>query len=330
MADSERGAERWRVLVSCPPMLLTLDECQERFAAEGLDVVAADLVQQLSEDELCEIIADFDGVIAGDDPFTARVLARGREGRLKVLAKWGVGVDAIDLEAARRLGIATSNTPGMFGDEVAEVALGYLILLARGLHRIDAAVRRGEWLKIQGTSLRGKVAGIVGVGDIGSTIAHHFHALGMRVMGHDPKPIGGTLLAETGLQQVDLDYLFSHADCIVLSCNLTPDNVHLLGEEAFSKMKKGVWIINVARGPLIEEQALIAALDSGRVGGAALDVFETEPLPEGHPLAGYEQVILGSHNSSNTREAVLRVNQLAISNLVRDLGRAADAVRSEQ
>lgn len=313
----------WRILITCPPMIMTLDHCQERFAAEQLDVVVPKIQQQLSEAELCEIIADFEGVIAGDDPFTATVLEIGRKGRLRALAKWGIGIDAIDLEAARQLGIFTSNTPNVFGEEVGDIALGYTILLARQLHRIDAAVRQGTWLKIQGTSLRGKVAGIIGTGSIGKAIARRFHLVGMELLGYDIHPIDPTFCQETNLQPVELELLLQRADCIVLACNLTPENYHLLDEAAFSQMQPGVWIVNVARGALIKEMALISALKEGKVAAAALDVFETEPVSLNNPLLQLDQVILGSHNSSNTLEAVLRVNQLAIDNLVRDLKRAA-------
>lgn len=312
----------WRVLITCPPMIMTIDHCRERFLDEGLEVVVPEIQQQMSEAELCQIIADFDGVIAGDDPFTAKVLEIGRKGRLRVLAKWGIGVDAIDLKAAAELGIHTSNTPNVFGDEVADVALGYTLLLARQLHRMDAAVRRGEWLKIQGTSLRGKVAGIIGVGSIGQAIAQRLHALGMELLGYDVHAIDPAICQTTTLKPVALEPLLQQSDCIVLACNLTPHNRHLLNEQAFAQMKDGVWIVNVARGPLIDETALISALQTGKVGAAALDVFETEPLPLESPLLQFEQVILGSHNSSNTREAVLRVNQMAIDHLVRDLKRA--------
>ncbi|ACK64160.1 D-isomer specific 2-hydroxyacid dehydrogenase NAD-binding [Rippkaea orientalis PCC 8801] len=313
----------WRILITCPPMLASIESCQERFKTENLEVVTPEIVQQLSEDELCQIIAEFDGVIAGDDPFTAKVLEIGQKGQLKVLAKWGIGVDAIDLEAAKNLGIYTSNTPNVFGDEVADVALGYTLLLARQLHKIDSAIRQGNWLKIQGTSLRNKVAGIIGVGSIGAAIARRFKVMGMNLLGYDVRTIDPKLCQETQLKQVELHQLFQASDCIVLACNLTPENYHLLDEKAFNQMKNGTWIVNVARGPIIDEKALINALDSGRIAGAALDVFESEPITTENPLVKYEQVIMGSHNSSNTREAVLRVNQIAIDNLVRDLKRAS-------
>ncbi|MBE9102937.1 phosphoglycerate dehydrogenase [Vacuolonema iberomarrocanum] len=313
----------WRVLITCPPMIMTLDQCQERFRQEGFEIHVPEFQQQMSEAALCELIAEFDGVIAGDDPFSGKVLEIGRQGKLKALAKWGIGVDAIALDRAKELGIFTSNTPNVFGDEVADVALGYTILLARQLHRMDSAVQQGKWLKVQGTSLRGKVAGIIGVGSIGRAIARRFQVLGLELLGYDVFPIDAAFCQETGLQSVSLTDLWQQADVVVLACNLTPDNFHLLDQAAFEQMKKGVWIVNVARGGLIDESALIPALESGQVAAAALDVFESEPLAADHPLNTFDQVIRGSHNSSNTREAVLRVNQIAIDNLVRDLNRAA-------
>ncbi len=309
----------YNVLITCPPMLLTLDSCRERFLQEDWQVTTPNVVQQLSEAELLDMIADFDGVIAGDDPFTAQVLERGKQGRLRALAKWGIGVDAIDLEAAQRLGIRTSNTPDVFGDEVADVAIGYLILLARQLHRIDAAVRQGNWLKIRGTSLQGKTAGIIGVGSIGKAIARRLNVLGLSLLGYDVQPIEPEFCQQTGLHQVDLPNLLAQADCVFLACNLSPQNHHLLDQQAIASLKPGSWLINVARGALVDELALIPALESGHIAAAALDVFESEPLASFHPLTQFEQVILGSHNSSNTQEAVLRVNQLAIANLSRDL-----------
>lgn len=312
----------WRVLITCPPMLNTIEHCQERFKAENLEITTPKIVQQLTEDELCDIIADFDGVIAGDDPFTAKVLETGLKGRLKVLAKWGIGVDAIDLEAAKNLGIYTSNTPDVFGDEVADVALGYLLLLSRQLHKIDTAVRQGEWIKIQGTSLSDKTAGIIGVGSIGKAIALRCQAVGMKLLGYDVREIDPNFCNILNLKQVELEDLFKNSDCILLACNLNPSNHHLLNEKAFKMMKDGVWLVNVARGPIIDEKALVSALKTGKVAKAALDVFESEPLTKDNPLVKFDQVILGSHNSSNTKEAVLKVNQKAIDNLVRDLKKA--------
>ena len=313
----------FRILVTCTPMLKSLDECQERFKAEDLDVVAPNVGQQLSEEELLGMVADFDGVITGDDPFTEQVLKKGREGRLRAVVKWGIGLDAIDLEAAKKLDVFVSNTPGTFNDEVADAALTYIMMLARESHITNIAVRNGEWRKEPGVSLRGKVAGIIGVGNIGSALARRLHVLGMEVLGYDPYPINEAVKKDTGLCQVELDELFASSDCISLCCGLTPENYHLLNAEAFGKMKNGVWIVNVARGPIIDENALIDALEDGKVGGAGLDVFESEPVDPEHPLLSFDQVIAGSHNASNTKEAVSRVNQVSIDILLRELRRIA-------
>lgn len=309
----------WKVLVTCPPMIMTLDNCQERFETEGMEVTAPAITQQLPESQLCEIVGQYDGVIAGDDPFTERVLEAGYKGRLKAIAKWGIGVDAIDLEAARAKGIVVTNTPEVFGGEVADVAVGYAVLLFRHLHHIDRAVRSGEWRKIQGVSSRGKTAGIIGLGSIGRAVARRLRSMEMKLLGHDVSQISPAFCSETDLTPAGKEQLLTQSDLVILTCSLNKQNRHFLNEHAFRLVKKGVFIINVARGPLIKESALLAALDEGVVAGAALDVFEVEPVGPDNPLLKYEQVILGTHNGSNTREAVERVNQIAIDNLLRSL-----------
>ncbi|MGB3534798.1 MAG: phosphoglycerate dehydrogenase [Microcoleaceae cyanobacterium] len=309
---------QWNVLVTCPHLQKTIDLYRQPLAEKGISVEVPQMVQQLSEAELLEIIDQFDGVIAGDDPFTAKVLEKGK--RLKIVAKWGIGVDGIDLEAAKKLGIPVVNTPGAFPDEVADVALGYIILLARQLHKMDQSVRNGGWLQIPGMTLRGKTLGVIGVGSIGRAVVQRGLAVGMSTVGYDVMPISEEFKAETGIKQLSLEELLQESDFIVLCCNLTAENHHLLSHKQFEMMKSGVQIVNVARGPLIDEKALIAALDAGKVGGAALDVFEVEPLPMESPLRQFDQCIFGTHNSSHTKEAVMRVNELAINNLLKGLG----------
>lgn len=308
-----------QVLITCPNLINTIEHFRATFAQYNIEITIPHFEQQLSEEELLRIIGQFDGVIAGDDPFTARVLEQGK--RLKVLAKWGIGVDGIDLKAAERLGIPVINTPGVFSDEVADTAVGYIILLARQLHQIDRAVHNGEWLKPLGLSLRGKMLGIVGVGNIGKALGRRGDVMGMRLLGYDLYPISSEYLAEVGMEQVALQQLLMNADFIVLCCNLTRENYHLLDEQAFALMKHGVRIVNVARGPLIDEIALLKAIENQKVAGAALDVFEKEPLPWDSALRNYDNCIFGAHNSSNTFEAVMRVNEMAIQNLVKGLER---------
>ena len=307
-----------RVLITCPQMLRHADEYRTRLAAVGIDADTPDVVQQLSEDELVAIIDRYDGAIAGDDPYTARVFEHAT--RLRIVSKWGVGVDNIDLEAAEARGIRVSNTPGAFGDEVADVIVGYLVLLARQLHRTDARAKAGEWPKIRGFSLAGKTLGVIGLGAIGRGVVRRALAMDMRVLGQDVDPAAEQRSALLGTEIVTIPELLRQADVVSLSCPLTPASRHLLDAVALGTMKPGSYLINASRGGLVDEPALIEALASGHLAGAALDVFEVEPLPAGSPLRDFENVILGAHNASNTEEASQRVNELALENLLDGLG----------
>lgn len=305
---------RDRVAITCPQLQRTLDDHREVFDRAGVDLLVPPVIQQLSEEELMELLPTVDGIIIGDDPMSAAVL--GRAHRLRIISKWGVGVDSIDLEAAAELGIRVTNTPGMFGDEVADVVIGYLVMLARQLHRVDSAVRAGEWAKVEGVSLAGRTLGIVGLGAIGRAVAVRALSMGMRVLGTEVAESSAMAAREIGVEVVDRLDLLTEADVVSLNCPLTRDNRHMLDEAAFRAMKAGVWVINTARGPLIDERALVDALARGSIAGAALDVFEIEPLPMDSPLRRMDNVILGAHNSSNTLEAVHRTSVRAIENLL--------------
>ena len=308
---------KWNVMITCSQLQQTINLYRALFAEHGIEIELPHVVQKLSESQLLEIIDRFDGVIAGDDEFTARVLEKGK--RLKVITKWGVGVDAIDIEAAKRLGIRVYNTPNVFSDEVADVVMGYIILLARQLHKLDQSVRSGSWMKIQGISLRGKTLGVIGVGSIGRAVVQRAIAAGMSIVGYDIASIPSSFITETRLCPVEFEGLLQSADFISLNCSLTSSNWHMLGPREFALMKTPVYIVNTSRGSLIDESALIKALREGKVAGAALDVFEEEPLSPNSPLRQFENCIFGTHNSSNTHEAVMRANELAIHNLLEGL-----------
>jgi D-3-phosphoglycerate dehydrogenase len=305
---------KWRTLIACPHLQRTIARHEECFAEHRIEIEVPGRTEPYSARELIEIVPSFDGVIAGDDEFSAAVLERAT--RLKVIVKWGVGVDAIDLEAARRLGIRVFNTPGVFAEEVADVVMGYVILLARQLHRLDREVRAGGWPKIEGISLQERTLGIIGLGSIGQAVARRGAALGMPLVGCEIAPLLPSFIVQTGLRVVELDEVLASADFVTLNCNFTPENRHLLGKREFDRMKRGVYLINTARGKLIDEQSLADALTSGTVAGAALDVFEEEPLPAESVLRRFENCIFGAHNASNTAEAVARVNELAIEALI--------------
>jgi D-3-phosphoglycerate dehydrogenase len=313
-----------RVLITCPQMRVSFPDFAARFEERGIEVDLPEVVQALSESELLEVIDRYDGVIAGDDQFSAPVLEKAA-GRLRILSKWGVGVDGIDREAADRLGIPVTNTPGTFDGEVADVCVGYLVLLARQLHVLDAGIRDGGWPKVEGTSLGGKVLGVVGLGGIGFALCKRALAMEMRVLGVDADPAMRDRAAAAGVEVRELDDVLPEVDFLSLNCPLTPSTRHLLDADAFSRIKRGARIVNTGRGPLIDEAALVDALRSGQLAGAALDVFEVEPLPTDSPLRDLPHVVLGSHNGSNTAEGVARVSARAVDNLLAGLERGRPA-----
>ncbi len=305
-----------RVLVTCPPMVRMIDEFRPRFASLGLAVDAPAVVQTLPEAELIALVPGYDGWIIGDDPATRAVFAAGKAGRLRAAVKWGVGVDNVDFVAARELGLPITNTPGAFGGEVADVAVAYVTMLARELAAIDRGVRAGGWPKPAGVSLAGKTAGVVGYGDIGRNVGRRLAAADLRLIAYDPvltEPPAGAELAAWPARVEECDFL-------VFTSALTKTNRHMLNAEVLARAKRGVRVVNVARGPLIDEGALVAALASGQVRSAALDVFEAEPLPADSPLRGFEQCVFGSHNGSNTVDAVRRTSERAIGVLAGYLG----------
>jgi D-3-phosphoglycerate dehydrogenase len=306
-----------KILVTCPPMIGMIEDLKQLFDESGAEVHCADVVQTLSEDELMELVPEFDGWIIGDDPATKRVFQAGLHGKLRAAVKWGVGVDNVDFNAARDLGLRISNTPQMFGREVADLAMCYVTALARSTHQIDHAVKRHEWIKPRGISLEAKTIGLVGLGDIGRNVARRAHAADMAIIGYDPfyEPNESFLYID---RRVWPDRV-NECDFLVFTCALTAYNHHMLSAEELRSVKTGVRIINVARGPLIDEAALVTALDSGKVASAALDVFEVEPLPLDSQLRNYPQCIFGSHNASNTTEAVVRASKEAASILLSEL-----------
>jgi D-3-phosphoglycerate dehydrogenase len=306
-----------RILISCVQLQRSLAEHRDRLDARHAELIVPPVQQQLSEAELLALIPDVDGMIAGDDQVTRAVLERA--GRLRIVSKWGVGTDAIDLGAAAELGIRVTNTPGMFGDEVADVVIGYLVLLARHLHRIDTAVRAGEWAKPTGVSLAGRTMGVVGLGHIGRAVARRSLAMNMRVLGFEIDPANSASAAQLGVEVVSLASLLAESDVVSLNAPLTPETRHLLDAANLGRLRRGAWIINTARGGLVDEAALAAVLGTGQVGAAALDVFEVEPLPMESPLRRFPQVILGSHNASNSIDAGHRTSEAAIDNLIRGL-----------
>jgi D-3-phosphoglycerate dehydrogenase len=238
---------------------------------------------------------------------------------MRIISKWGVGTDGIDLDAARSLGIAVTNTPGVFGEDVADVAASYLVVAARQLHRIHDSVASGGWFKHEGVGLAGKTLGIAGYGSIGTALARPGKGFGLSVIAHDVDGAARNRALNDGVEAVALEELFRRSDFLVLCLPLTSETRRIVDAGTLALMPDGSILVNVARGGLVDEDALVEALATGRLAAAALDVFAEEPLPTEHPLRQFPQCVLGSHNASNTREGVLRTSELAVDNLLSGL-----------
>ena len=308
-----------KVLVTCPPMLKAIDQLRHLFEEKGIELLTPNVVQVLTEEELIEIVPTVDAWIIGDDPATERVFTAGKNGKLRAAVKWGVGVDNVDFKACEKLGIPIQNTPRMFGNEVADMALAYFTGLLRESYKVDREVRKGNWIKPPGMSTVDKTVALIGLGDIGLAVARRLKGFDVKINAYDP--FSNLNAAQAGVDQVlPFPEEVGAADFVIITCALTPSSYHMINAETIAKMKDGVKVINVARGPLIDEPALIAALKSGKVSAAGLDVFEVEPLPTDSELRQFEQCIFGTHNGSNTKEAVIRASHRAIEILFGFLG----------
>ena len=269
----------------------------EQLKEPGWTVLTADQL----EGKLAEHLESADALMVRSAvQVDAALLANAK--KLRVIGRAGVGVDNIDLDAATRQGIAVMNTPGANAVAVAEHTLGMMLAMARHLCRADALMHAGKWEKksLQGTELRGKTLGIVGLGRIGMEVARRARAFGMKIVAHDPFVSAG-VAKEQGIQLASLDDLYAAADYITLHVGLTPQTTGMINEAAIKKMKKGVRLVNCARGELVDEADLVAALKARTRGAAALDVFSEEPL-KNSPLQALENVILTPHIGGSDNE----------------------------
>ncbi len=307
------------ILLSAPYMLPFVNRFRPLFEHYGLRLIVPEVHERLSESEILAYAVQFDGTICGDDRYTEKVL-QACAPRLKVISKWGTGIDSIDRQAAARLGIQVRNTPNAFTLPVSDSVLGYILAFARQLPWMDRAMKAGRWEKLPGRSLSECTLGVIGVGNVGKAVLRRARAFGMRMLGNDIVPIAPDFVLENGVEMTSLRNLLERSDFISLNCDLNPTSYHLINAETLRWVKPGAVLINTARGPVVDEPALIAALQDGRLGGAALDVFEVEPLPLDSPLLKMENVLLAAHNSNSSPAAWERVHWNTIRNLLDGLG----------
>lgn len=307
------------VLFSAPYMVPVVDRFRPVFDRHGIELIVPEVRERLEEDDLLAYAGQFDGAICGDDRYTARVLAACAP-RLKVISKWGTGIDSIDQQACARLGIKIGRTPNAFTLPVADTVLGYMLAFARRQPWMDRAMKQGVWDKIPGRSLSECTLGVVGVGNCGKAVIRRARAFGMKILGNDIVDIAPDFLLEYGVEMTSLEGLLSRADFVSLNTDLNPTSYHLINARTLACMQPTAILINVARGPVVDEPALVEALQAGIIGGAALDVFEVEPLPSSSPLLQMDNVMLAPHNANSSPAAWERVHWNTIKNLLDGLG----------
>lgn len=307
------------VLVSAPYLTPSIERFRPLLMHYNIEILLPDVHERLSEEEILAYAGRFDGTLCGDDRYTERVI-RACLPRLKVISKWGTGIDSIDHRAALALGVQVRNTPNAFTLPVSDSVIGYILSFARQLPWMDQAMKAGIWKKIPGRSLSECTLGVIGVGNVGKAVLRRARAFGMKLLGNDIIPIAPDFLLEYGVQMTTLQNLLAHSDFVSVNCDLNPTSYHIINSETLSWMKKDAFLINTARGPLVDEPALIAALQDGWIAGAALDVFEVEPLPKDSPLMRMNNVMLAAHNSNSSPAAWERVHYNTIRNLLDGLG----------
>lgn len=302
----------YRVLIASRSLRRIPGEHRTVLAAAGCDVVDAPGGQRLDGEAMARLIPNMDGVIVGTDEVSAQVIEAGN--RLKVVSKYGVGLDAIDLQAASTAGVIVTYTPGTSQVAVAELALGLMFALARSIPQHNQIVKSGGWRRIAGIELTGKTLGIIGLGRNGIEVAKRAHGLEMDVLYYDPvrRP---DLEAQGWLVYAPLQRLLGRADFVTLHCPFTASTANLIGEAELRAMKATAYLINTARGEIVDEEALARALQNGWIAGAASDAFHREP-PVASPLLGLDSFLACPHAGGATRESQRNTAIMAARNVV--------------
>ena len=317
------------VLVSAPYMLPKMNRFRPVLESFNLDVIIPEVRERMEEDQILEYAGQFDGTICGDDRYSRRVIEACLP-RLKVISKWGTGIDSIDQEAAAEFGVAVRNTTNAFTVPVSESVLGYMLAFVRKIPWLDDEMKAGHWEKTKGKTLSECTLGVIGVGNVGKAVLRRARAFGMELLGNDIIEIAPDFLLENGVEMASLEDLLARSDFISVNCTLNPSSYHLINANTLEFCKPGAILINTARGPIVEETALAAALQDGILSGAALDVFEFEPLPSDSPLLKMDQVLLAPHNSNSSPYFWERVQWNTIRNLLVGLDLPTDCLAELQ
>lgn len=313
---------KWKVMVSAPYMIPEIDRFMPWFQEHSIEVTVPDVLERLEECDLLPMIGEFDGAITGDDRFTEAVYQRAK--KLKVVSKWGTGIDSLNKDIAEKYGVLVMNTMDAFSHPVSDTVLGFMLSFSRTIISSDRLMKEGRWEKIKGRTLGEQTLGIIGCGNVGTRVARKAEAFGMKIYAYDIKEIPAYVKEQYHIMQTDLETLLYEADFVSCNCDLNPSSYHILSHEEFHKMKNTAVVINTARGPVVDERALIKALQDKEIGGCGLDVYEYEPLSIDSPLRSMDNVILSSHNSNSSPKYWEKVHRNTLNNLLYGLERKGE------
>lgn len=318
----------FKIVVTPRSFLRTAGQHHELLEQAGCEVVPNPFDRSLKANELKELIADADGAILGLDECPAEVIQAAP--KLRVISRYGTGTDKVDLEAATKAGVVVTVTPGTNHVSVAELTMGLLLALARRIPQHSATAKQGSWKRITGTELADKNLGIVGLGQISREVTKRAYCFGMHLLVHTSYP-DKELSTRYGVRYGDLDQLLTESDFLSLHCALTPPRVKMISESELRTMKPTSYLVNTARGELVDEEALAMALEEGWIAGAASDVMTKEPPDPSNPLLRLENFILTPHAGAATEESVLRMGILSVENALQVLkgGRPFHVVNPE-
>lgn len=283
--------------------------------AAGVETAWVDANSPSAQDEILELVPQTSAIIVGLVPITEKIIEHAPH--LRVISMYGVGVNHIDLEAARRKGVVVTNCPGSNDQAVADLAMGLMLTVARRIPQFDRDIRAGYWNKYLGGELWQKKLGLIGFGNIAKGVAHRAKGFAMEISAYDPYA-AAEVAAAHGVALHSFEAVIAESDFVSLHAPLTDETRCMFGSEQFKMMKPSAYLINTARGGLVDEQALCAALRSGEIAGAGLDVFVEEPLRDSR-LVELDNVVLTAHTGTHTKEAIERMGMMAVENVLRVL-----------
>jgi D-3-phosphoglycerate dehydrogenase len=306
----------WKVLVTARAFWVSGDDASSRLNEAGCTVVRSPRAGPIPEDELTALLDGCDAVIASSDPYTARMFAL--LPHFKMVARCGVGYDRVDVGAATNAGVIVTTTPGAMTDAVADYTIGLMLAVARSIPAGDALMRGGGWSEYPGVQFPGKTLGLVGFGAIGRGTARRAAGFDMKIIAYDPVWSNSSKMPSDmpAVEFTTLDDLLARSDFVSLHAPALPETRRMFDAARFAQMKPSAYFINTARGALVDEMALIEALENKTIAGAAVDVYEEEPCPADHPLRKAPRCVLTPHNAFNAVEAAELMSNLCADNIL--------------